>query len=266
MIGMTISGCLLIKDYEAKLRETYVRYFPFEPLGMQRQIHYIFGNPPVPLKPETPNSLSSTYYRGNDERFESMYNGGRYLTCTFKLALVDEANTVLNFGDTVEGKKLFVKFDIIRAPYTADILFSKRIMGGVFLTSTADIFDCRKSVDAVKLEVTKEDQEWTSLFPVAEGRKGVHKSIIYCWERRYYRKKEVLPKLQYAIQYHIATENGKLTKDSNIWLGAMRLPMALSRFKVTMDEWLDTKPKPPLPSANTTDIEKLGILEHVKNE
>ena len=45
------------------------------------------GDKPAAYYPKHPDRIGGTYYRGNDERSDKLYNGGVYRTCTFRLEL-----------------------------------------------------------------------------------------------------------------------------------------------------------------------------------
>ncbi|MEM6796822.1 MAG: hypothetical protein AAF725_22810, partial [Acidobacteriota bacterium] len=53
--------------------------------------YYDFGDPPRPLRPPVGPRLASTFYRGNDERSDRLFNGGHYLTSSFDLSILDAA-------------------------------------------------------------------------------------------------------------------------------------------------------------------------------
>ena len=78
--------------------------------------YHDFGDTPVPAKPPLPKQLKATFYRGNDERSPRLFNGGHYRTCTFQIALCDEAGREIPLHGSVSGRRVGIRLEIERTP------------------------------------------------------------------------------------------------------------------------------------------------------
>ncbi len=130
-----------------------------------------FGHPPVPARPEEqPKSLSSRYYRGNDERNPALFNNGYYRTATFDLRLEDASGAPVQAGQDLAGKQLFVHLLTQRAPYTAGRFFHREAMKTIFLTRVGDpllgVFE--PIPDRVEWTEVKEEWTWEARYPIAQ--------------------------------------------------------------------------------------------------
>src|SRR5687767_11723610 len=85
-----------------------------------------------------PRGVRRTYYRGNDERSEKLFNGGFYRTATIDLTLVDATGAEIDIGDTCAEGPLSLRFEIRSAAKAAPELFTDAIAKGTtFSTATA---------------------------------------------------------------------------------------------------------------------------------
>ena len=92
------------------------------------------GSAPFPYRlPGTPQ-LGGTYYRGNDERNEKLFNGGYYRTATLRLSLIDEEDRPVQLKEPLPGSRLFIRLEIERASRSTPSLFTDAIMADVMLT------------------------------------------------------------------------------------------------------------------------------------
>lgn len=252
---------------------------------MADQIHYAtfydFGYPPVPVKPRIENRIQTTYYRGNDERSSALGSGGNYRTASFHLSLATADCRMLNYGDQVAGDELFVRFEIERAPYTPDFMYSEKLMSHMFLTQQCDRFLGRSgpAPDAVNLTMTEPMQQWEASFPIGKISEANCcpedrlRGIIYVCERYYYQAhwwsqaKDTRggSRYHYAIQYDLHLEDGALAADSNLWMGYLYRTRKFPAWKVPFDEWFSWDPEkiPVLTEPNATDDpEALGISDY----
>jgi hypothetical protein len=83
-----------------------------------------FGDPPIPPRMNHPKAVSRTYYRGNCERNPSLFNGGNYCTCFFRVGYCSRDGRPLDVGDRVPEDGLAIRFEIERAPNSTEILFA----------------------------------------------------------------------------------------------------------------------------------------------
>ena len=154
-------------------------YLGYEVYSLQDQLHqtqledeihfatfYDFGYPPVPKRPDIEPRLAGSFYRGNDERSPKLFNNGNYRTAKFNVSLCDEDRNEVLAGDNVEGKNLYLKFEIERPPFTPDFLYNQDMMGGMFLTAQCDRFLGKSEpvIDAVGLTETEPMQRWKPCF------------------------------------------------------------------------------------------------------
>jgi hypothetical protein len=96
--------------------------------------YYDHGYPPVPQRLRAPKHLAATFYRGNDERSEFLFNGGNYLTAEFDIALERPDAAAVQYGDVVADVPLWIRLTIRRAPNSPDRLFAPTIMDRIYLT------------------------------------------------------------------------------------------------------------------------------------
>ncbi|MEZ6132123.1 MAG: hypothetical protein R3C59_25970 [Planctomycetaceae bacterium] len=247
-------------------------------LKLEDELHFAtfhdFGFPPTPRRPDVPARLSSSYYRGNDERSPRLFNNGNYRTGTFHVSLCDASGAELNHGDRVSGS-LFVKLEIVRPPFTPDFLYDSEMMSTMFLTATAEKFLGRDSpvADAVELTETEVMQRWEALFPVPEGKsccgKGPQRGTVYVCERLLAESKLPFGKpyqkgarFHYGIHYDLKIRDGILQDDSDVYMGALYRTRKLPTWRVPMSQWFSHEPIPELPSENVDDPELLGLGEH----
>ncbi len=254
---MYISLCILslqffIEDIQEHLTYRRQSKSVFDAAGrnFERDARYHFGQTPRPIKPDIPNSLSSRYYRGNDQRSLSLQNGGQHLTCTFDLALLDEEKQQLDFSQTLHASKAYLRFIITRGPFTPDHLFRKQLMAGVKITDTDDLQTVRDLEDGLALRVLIPDQQWQVDIPITL-RNGLNTNVYYVWESRISKQGDALyPKMHYAIEYSVIISNETIDPRSNLWMGFIRTAQPLRRFEIDHREWLNTEPIPALTRPN----------------
>ncbi len=234
---------------------------PVQAARMHQEMHYHFGNPPQPPFPhDSGPSLKKRYYRGNDERDPELFNGGNYLTCTFDIAVVDETGTVLEPG-TRRPERCFVDLKITRAPFTADVLYSDRIMEQVFATSQFELPGLLTVSDRVNLKSVEKDQVWELRYPIDPNEES---GPIYLWHVNLWGA-DAVPVLHYAIHYNFESVDGMIGEAADVRFGALRLTTPVIRYQMPIEEWLRTTPFPELEKPGPADPKKLGIDEHVND-
>ncbi len=124
----------------------------------------VFGYPPVPIRPNHPNQVAGTYYRGNCERNPELFNNGNYLTAVFRINLCDAAGKAIGVGGAIPADGLFVCVEIERAPGTPDMLFDSRMMSTVYFSET--FYDKQGETPPgekpTPLEVVEKGQRWAA--------------------------------------------------------------------------------------------------------
>jgi hypothetical protein len=236
---------------------------------------YDFGYPPVPARPPVEPRVQATFYRGNDERSPKLFNNGNYRTATFHLSLVDAEGNTVQHGDQIVGREMFLRLEIDRPPFTADFLYCDRVMSKMFLTKECGKFLGRSGriadrVDFVEIEPM---QRWEARYPL--GRicpqcGDLQRGIIYLCEEYYHNpywwmEKDVRggSRFHYGIQFELAIDDGRLSQQADLWMGALYRTRKLPKWKVPIEEWFSHEPIPVLTSAHETDDpELLGIDEH----
>ncbi len=235
-----------------------------------------FGYPPTPRRPDTEPRLKASFYRGNDERSPKLFNNGNYRTATFNVSLCDDAGAEVSFGDNIEGKDLFVKFEVDRPPFTPDFLYQKDVMDTMFLTAQCDHFLGRDEAvqDAVGLTETEPMQKWTALFPIrrrdACSCSSECTGTVYICEKYFEDSKipfvgrrQLGARFHYALRYDLSLKDGIVSPQSDLYMGALYRTRKLPTWRVPMTQWFSHEPIPVLPGENVTDPTLLGITDHL---
>jgi YHS domain-containing protein len=235
-----------------------------------------FGDPPVPAKPPVPPRISAQFYRGNDERSPLLYNGGNYRTATFAISLVGKEGAELDYKSDCRNQDPRVRFHISRAPYTADFFFEERLMREIFLTQQSDPFlGYRTPLKApVDLSVVVNMHEWEACYPIGKissPEPSIKSGIIYVAQKRYMddmlgrsRRRMIGARFHYAIQYRLCFRNGQITRESDIWMGALYRTRNFPAWRLPLSEWFSHEPIPVLPGKDTDDPKLLGTDEYLK--
>ncbi|MFK7817621.1 MAG: hypothetical protein AB8G99_02795, partial [Planctomycetaceae bacterium] len=235
---------------------------------------YDFGFPAQPDHPDVGPRLAGTYYRGNDERNDRLFNDGNYRTATFNIALVNADGEELEAGADVGDRELFVKFEIVRPPFTPDFLYEDDLMTQMFLTKQCEVFLGRyePTADRLALTTTEPMQRWEAVFPIdrttgtcCEDLTGV----IYVCQDHYIKpwwrlKKEELmgARYHYGIKYKLKLKDGRLTPESDLWMNALYRTRKFDKATIPMAQWFSHESIPELPGPNVEDEELLGVDDH----
>lgn len=228
------------------------------------------GAQPKPLRPRGATGLGGTYYRGNDERNETLFNGGYYRTATMRLALIDENDRPLTLGQQVAGSQLFVRLEIERALRATPSLFSDQLMQDVLITRrTGDRKEPLPSDEPVKLEALQAGDRWAAKYRLEDfsGQSDIAlNGTVYVYTGATRSAEAVQGSPQYGIVYGLRIRERILQENSELWLGPILVPGNFQypvEGRITLSEWLDTNPIPEITSENTTDPKLLGIPEHL---
>jgi hypothetical protein len=249
---------------------------------LEDNIHFAtmhdFGTPPVPYRPPLKPRVQAEFYRGNDERSPRLFNNGNYRTATFQVSLQDGQGRTLDHGAATGGADLFLRLEIIRPKFTPDFLFSDKIMGKMFLTQEFDKFLGKVGVvaDEVPLTTLEEMQRWHALFPL--GRVAIegddHRSgLVYLCEKQdrqahWWSSARVQSgaRYHYGIGYDLVFKDGKLTTDSDVWMGFLYRTRKFPQWKVPREQWFSHEAIPMLPGPNVQDPKLLGIEDYLERE
>lgn len=224
---------------------------------------------PTPLRPRGAGGLGGTYYRGNDERNEKLFNGGYYRTATMRLSLLDEAGKPLSVGERIVGDELVVRLEIERARQATRELFTDEMFGAVLLTRrSADQKEPLQDDDPVPFEILESGERWKATYTLKtfQGTSDAAlDGVIYVVSGAQQDGEAVRGTRQYGIVYSLRIRDRVIQPNSELWLGPVLVP---GNFQfpvpnsITLSEWLDTQPIPEITGENTTDPKLLGIPQH----
>ncbi len=203
-----------------------------------------------------PRGLSNTYYRGNDERSEKLFNGGNYLTATFRVSVVTADGRAVSPGDIVTGQELRVRCDITRAPNTSAGFFTPDRFAVVVLASgqTAD--------GLVPLKTVRDGSDWSAEGVIGTPAGGGHQSLRGVWYLGLLPKPTSGPTLfmpHYAIPFVIHTDGGRVRAESVVWMTAVYASPNLDAADAD-GQWFSDRPIPEIPDGRgSTDPKLLGL-------
>jgi hypothetical protein len=228
-----------------------------------------FGDPPVPRRPDHGRRLHGSYYRGNCERDNRLYNSGSYRTCTFHIALVDAHGAPLNYGDPIPAGGIFARFEIERARNTTGKLYTSQIMDAIFLSEEVLPSGVSPTPGRLKpLETIEPLWRWAATWPIPEaGPAGTVSGLVYVYRGAYYEDvpSKIVP--HYALQYEIRTASGRIAPESELWLGALyvnsRVASPPEPGKVPFESWFTWLPLPEIEGEHASDPMLLGLPEHL---
>lgn len=239
---------------------------------------YDFGTPPVPPRPPVKPRVKATFYRGNDERSPRLFNNGNYRTATFLVSIQDGQGRELDHGVAPGSQDLFLRLEIVRPKFTPDFLFSDKIMNKMFLTQEFDKFLGRDEpvADAVPFTAVEEMQRWQALFPVgrvaAEGNDHKRGLIYVCekckYQSHWWSTEEAWggSRYHYGIGYDLRIKDGKLSADSDLWMGSLYRTRKVAEWKVPRAQWFSHEEIPLLPKENIQDPKLLGIEDYAERD
>jgi hypothetical protein len=230
--------------------------------------HTVFGWPPKPVRPDHPKQVAGTYYRGNCERNPELFNGGNYLTATFRVSLCDQDHERLDVGQALPADGAFVRIEIERAPGTTDQLFSKDLMASVLLVKNFyELPDTKLREQPVRLEIVEPGVRWEAYVPIGKpDERGRIEGVIYIYTGQVVNN-ELGGTLQYGVQYALVSVDGKLSSDSDLWMDSFGNPAfepPRPPGKLPYQEWFDYRAMPVITGENSKDPKLLGVDEYIK--
>ncbi|VTU00473.1 YHS domain family OS=Verrucomicrobiae bacterium DG1235 GN=VDG1235_3469 PE=4 SV=1: YHS [Gemmataceae bacterium] len=208
---------------------------------------------------ELPKGVRNTYYRGNDERSDKLFNGGNYRTATFRVVLKRADGSDAEPGTRVEGEALAVRLDVTRAPNTADVFFKADQMTGVFVTSLEE-----QNEDSRPLRSAGAGN-WTVEVPVpprAAG-DGGYTRLGGVWAVSVGDPKRTTGAgtIHYYIRAVLYVRDGVLLPESVVWMVAV-YPSPILHGPHADGEWFSDRPIPEIPDGrNATEPKLLGAPE-----
>jgi mono/diheme cytochrome c family protein len=215
-----------------------------------------------PRRPSHPKQLSGNYYRGNCERDPELFNNGNYLTASFRIALCDARKEVLQVNDIVMPGKLYVRFDLERAPHATTKLYTQAIIDAISLSKRTSRSKPTSLKDSsLKLNVLEEEQHWSAYFPIADVPELATTESTGLFYVNYHGR------AHYGIQYDVKIEAGRIAAESELWMGCMSVRGAVNVPPpnwIPFCEWFDYRPLPVIVGKNTDNPRLLGIEEHLE--
>lgn len=250
----------------AQLRQEMDRFHDKE---LEEEVHFAtfinYGFPPRPRRAEKANSLSATYYRGNDERIDSMFNGGQYLTVTFHIRLETVDGKPLEYGQNLGDGTLQLRVEFERASSTSSGYFTSEYMKRMYLTMQADRFlgRTRPVSDRVDWIESTPGKVWQATYVLPTGDnipaqwktnepdRDPHdrrlRGVVYLCEER--RKLETVAggRYHYAIEYDVLLNDGIVTEASDLFMGSTYSGRNFTKYQITDEQWLSLSPIPEKP-------------------
>jgi hypothetical protein len=230
----------------------------------------VYGYPPKPVRSDHPKQVSGTYYRGNCERNPELFNGGNYLTATFRVGLCDSQHRQLAVGDPPPEGGLFVRVEIERAPGTTEQLFSKDLMASVLLVKQYyEAPNNELQEKPVRLETLEADKRWVAYVPIGSPPHGSEvrlDGVIYIYTGQVMNNK-LGGSLHYAVQYALTYADGKLSPESDLWMdsfGNAAFEAPRPSHRLPYSEWFDYRPIPPITGENSKDPKLLGVEQYIR--
>jgi hypothetical protein len=116
--------------------------------------------------------------------------------------------------------------------------------------------------------------EWEACYPIGKissPEPSIKSGIIYVAQKRYMddmlgrsRRRMIGARFHYAIQYRLCFRNGQITRESDIWMGALYRTRNFPAWRLPLSEWFSHEPIPVLPGKDTDDPKLLGTDEYLK--
>lgn len=262
-------GSLAMRDYQGATQQaTPAAVEPVNTLPTTRQlvtleesIHYTtlqkFGRPVRPVRlSEKPPSLSSTYYRGNDERSSDLLNNGNYRTATIQTMLTADGANEVEYHDKIASERLAIRIIIDRGPGTSNGYFTEDYMQRMYLTQSSDptMGSTAPVPDRVPLVMTQPEKQWEATFPIgirAASDNDHLTGVVYVCEERYSTARNELlgGRFHYAIEYDLHIQDGHIQLPSDVWMGATYEGEQYDVMDLSHEEWLSLDPLPELPAS-----------------
>lgn len=261
-----------MQEQRRQLEKSMEETFRTAPTGAPQNVFSIYGNPPVPFRPNHPPRLSGVYYRGNCERNSQLFNGGNYRTATLRVSLTGPEGQTFEHGDVVPANGLSIRFELERAKGTTETLFGDSISRAVILTKQVLTETLTPTTDPIeRVRTVQPGWKWEAIVPLKGPRdKDVTSmsGIIYVYHGAV-DGDQARGTMHYGIKYDLQLKDLKLLPDSDVWLGSLFWTSSLENpisGKVPLKEWFDHEPIPEITGPNSTDPTLLGIPEHLKKQ
>ena len=232
--------------------------------GMPATINISTANLPLPPYPMHPPRLGGRYYRGNDERDESLFNGGFYRTATIDLHLVDSNGNQLKWGD--ESKDgLAIEIKVQRAPNSTRELFSQRVLDQISVRHFSETEPAANR--KFKFNVVEHEELWSVNIPLPKARRGERNYGMVYLMYGVQPGEQQAPRPHFGVRYHLQFDGRTIASESELWMGSLytlgNRVLIPDEKKILLDRWFDWRPIPVIEGEASTDPKLLGTDEHL---
>jgi hypothetical protein len=195
--------------------------------------------------PEFVSLLDKVYYRGNDERAATLFNGGVYRTCVFRIGLRNEDGEPVEVGQKMPRQRLFLRVEIERAPHTLDSHFAEEAMNAACLVQRGLSASMSPPAAFSSMELEKRWAAGCALGEIDPGQDIQHfdGTVLLCPNAE--NSPDAWTQAQYGIQYNLRLEKGAIMPSSKLWLVALFFTADLPDER--LHEWLSIRPLPEIP-------------------
>ena len=245
---------------------------------LEHAVHYTtfveYGDPPLPSRPKISPRVNAVFYRGNDERNPSLFNGGNYRTATFHLDLCTQDGQPVIHGDPVNFQTLYFRVRFQRAAGTPDYFWKPARMENIYASRDPGKFHWRTNEpdNLVPMKETVAMQEWEFLYPISvftqkENPRSVAGTFYIC-EKRFSDNNKILGgRFHCAFSFDLRMDSSVLAPHSDIWMGALYRKRSLRIWEIPESEWLSPNMIPEITGKQSSkDPVLLGIKDHEKNQ
>lgn len=235
-------------------------------------VQSLYGNPPIPHRPQHPPTLQPTYYRGNCERNPMLFNGGNYRTATFLISIVTQEGKQIQVGDVVPDGGLRLRLNLERPPGTTKSLYTSNIIQSIFLSQQVfSELDTPVVQPFTHLKTITPDWKWETDFdlqgPFDDAQRDVS-GLIYLYQG-HTEPTKARGTMHYGIKYDLKFEKRRVLAGSEVWMGVLFTPPVVElpqSGKLPLKEWFGHEAIPIMTGKNTTDPTLLGIPEHADKQ
>ncbi len=220
--------------------------------------------PPRAVRPHHPPRLGGEYYRGNDERNASLFNGGFYRTATMRVALCDEDHRELRWNDPAAGPHFLVRFQVEQSPYTTPLLFNDAVWNETFVSDVPPGGNVADADEQVVRFTSIAAGLWEAWYPITVDAGGAAPATgrIYIY-RGAINDRKLQAQPHYAAEFSLVLRDGRIADTSELWMGyVLKTGTVFSTPEGTIseDEWFSFRPIPEIPhDQGVTDKKLLGL-------
>jgi hypothetical protein len=220
--------------------------------------------PPRAVRPHHPPRLGGEYYRGNDERSATLFNGGFYRTATMRVALCDNDHRELRWNDPAAGPRFLVRFQVEQSPFTTPLLFNDAVWSDTFLSTVPPGGQVDEPDEQVVRFTSIAEGLWQAWYPIAVDAGSAEPTTgrIYIY-RGAINDGKLQAEPHYAAEFSLVLRDGRIADTSELWMGyVLKTGTVFSTPEGTIseDEWFSFRPIPEIPhDQGVTDKKLLGL-------